>query len=87
MLLSILTPLCSSLANKEDNPTYAKEMRHPDANRFIAAIQAEIQILIQMHVFEIVQQTVNIEVLLGIWAVKMKQYPNGCVNKLKSCYY
>lgn len=45
-------------------------MQYPDAYGFITAINAEIQILIHMNVFEIVQQMANMDVLSGVWALK-----------------
>ena len=73
------------MANKEDNSTYAKALQCPDATGFIPAIEAEIKILIQMNMFEIVQ-TADMDILSGVWAIKTKQYPDGWVNKLKAYY-
>lgn len=48
-------------------------------------MEAKIQILIYMNVFKIVKQTADMKVLSGVWALKIKWYPDSCVNKLKAC--
>ena len=83
-LVEYLNPaLFITMASKEDSLTYAKAMWRPDAARFIAVMEAEIEILIQMEVFDIVKQTADTDVLYGFWALKTKRYLDGQVNKLK----
>ena len=65
---------------------YAKAIQGPDAARFVATMEAVIAILILINVFKIIQRTADMDVLSGVWALKMKQYPNGWVNKLKAWY-
>ena len=43
-----------TLANKEDNPTYAEAMVSPDAGGFIKAMEVEVTILSQLDVYTIV---------------------------------
>lgn len=43
------------MTNQGDNPTYVGAMQHSEAAEFVAAMQAEIMILICMNVFEIIQ--------------------------------
>lgn len=74
------------MANKEDNPTYAEAMQGPDMAGFIEGIEIEIKTLIQLKVFEIMKQTLEMDVLSGVWALKTKRYPDGRVNKKKAIY-
>ena len=72
-LVEYLNPaLFIIVANKEDNPTYAKAMQGPDSAGFIAAMEAKIAILKEMNVFDIVQRTADMDVLSGVWALKTK---------------
>lgn len=75
------------MTNEEDNPTVSKALR-PDATSFIEAMEKEILTLIQLNIFEIVDQTSDIKVLSGVWALKKKKkkYRNGWINKLKERY-
>ena len=42
------------MANKDDNPTYKEAMIGLDVAGFIAAMEAEITILIELNVFDVV---------------------------------
>jgi hypothetical protein len=86
-LLNYLNPAALiTMANKDDNPTFKEAMAGPDAAGFITAMEAEIFILIELEVFEIVERTSNMKVLSGVWALKRKRYPDGLIRKLKARY-
>jgi hypothetical protein len=74
------------MANKDDNPTFKEAMAGPDAGGFITAMEAEILTLIELNVFDIVDQTNAMKVLSGVWALKRKRYPDGSIQKLKARY-
>jgi hypothetical protein len=86
-LLNYLNPAALiTMANKDDNPTFKEAMAGPDAAGFITAMEAEIMILIELDVFEIVERDSNMKVLSGVWALKRKRYPDGSIRKLKARY-
>jgi hypothetical protein len=86
-LLDYLNPAALiTMANKEDNPTFKEAMAGPDAAGFITAMEAEIMILIELDVFEIVERDNNMKVISGVWALKRKRYPDGSIRKLKARY-
>ena len=74
------------MANKDDNPTYKEAMIGLDVAGFIAAMEAEITILIQLDVFEVVLRDPSMKVLSGVWALRRKRYPDGRIHKLKARY-
>jgi hypothetical protein len=86
-LLDYLNPaIFSTMANKDDNPTFKEAMAGPDAAGFVTAMEAEVMTLIELDVFEIVQRNNNMKVLSGVWALKRKRYPDGSIRKLKARY-
>ena len=86
-LVEYLNPaLLATMANKDDNPTFLEALSGPDAAGFITAMEAEIQTLLQLDVFEIVPRPLKHKVISGVWAFKRKQYPDGLVRKLKARY-
>ena len=85
--LDYLNPaIFATMANKEDNPTYKEAMASADAAGFIQAMIIEIETLLELDVFEIVNRPLNQKVLSGVWAFKRKRYPDGTVRKLKARY-
>ena len=77
-LVDYLNPaLFITLANKEDNPTYAEAMASPDQAGFLKAMDIKIQTLTSLDVYELVTRTANMKVLLTVWALKRKRYPDG----------
>jgi hypothetical protein len=77
----------ATMANKNDNPTFKEAMAGPDDGGFITAMEVEILTLIELNVFEIVDQTNTMKVLSsGVWALKRKRYPDGSIRKLKARY-
>ena len=86
-LVGYLNPaLFSTMANKEDNPTFKEAMCGPDAAGFIEAMEAEIVTLIELGVFDILEKKPGMKVISGVWALKRKRYPDGRVRKLKGRY-
>jgi hypothetical protein len=86
-LLDYLNPAALvTMANKDDNPTFKEAMAGPDAGGFITAMEAEILILIELDVFEIVDRNSNMKVLSGAWALERKRYPDSSIRKLKARY-
>ena len=85
-LVDYLNPaLLSTLANKEDNPTFTEVMSGPEAAGFITAMEIEVKTLLDLDVFDIVPRPKQ-KVISGVWAFKRKRYPDGSVRKLKARY-
>ena len=61
--------LYATMANKEDNPTYAEALYGPDSCGFIGAMETEILTLIELDIFELVKHELNMNVILGVWAL------------------
>lgn len=84
-LVEYLNPaLFITLANKEDNPTYAEAMAGPDQAGFIKAMEIEIETLTSLEVYDLVKRTPHMKVLSSVWAFKRKRYPDGSIRKLKA---
>ena len=63
-LVEYLNPaLFATMANKEDHPTYAEALYGPNSCGFISAIEAEILTLIELDVFELVEQKLDMNVI------------------------
>ena len=78
--------LLVTMANKDDNPTFSEAMVSPDRGGFIAAMEVEVQTLIDMTAFDVVPRPINKKVIYGVWAFKRKRYPDGSIRKLKARY-
>ena len=61
-------------------------MVSPDRGGFIAAMEVEVQTLIDMTAFDVVPRPSNKKVISGVWAFKRKRYPDGSIRKLKARY-
>ena len=86
-LVNYLNPaLLATLANKDNNPTFAEAMSSPEAAGYIAAMEKEILTLIEKNVFEIVPWSTAAKVISGVWSFKQKRYPDGSIKKLKAQY-
>jgi hypothetical protein len=84
-LLEYFNPaLLITVANKEDNPTLKEAMNSPDAAGFMKAMEIELDTLIQMEAFIIVDKKQWMNVVSSVWAFKRKRYPDGSIRKLKA---
>ena len=73
-------------ANDEDTPNYFEAMNSSDAEGFYEAMKKEIEQLESMDAWEEVprEEAEGKNILPSTWAFKRKQYPDGCVRKLKA---
>jgi hypothetical protein len=76
--------LLVTIANKEDNPTLKEAMDGPDAEGFMKAMEIEIETLIKMEAFVVVDKEAWMKVVSSIWSFKRKRYPDGSIRKLKA---
>jgi hypothetical protein len=84
-LLEYFNPaLLVTVANKEDNPTLKEAMNSPDAAGFMKAMETELDTLITMKAFIIVDKKNWMNVVSSVWAFKRKRYPDGSIRKLKA---
>ena len=71
-------------ASKEDNPSWKHAMSGPFKEEYWKAAIKEIETLESMDVWEVVDQTEDMNVIDSIWAFKLKQFPDGMVKKFKA---
>jgi hypothetical protein len=84
-LLEYFNPaLLITVANKEDNPTLKEAMNGPDAAGFMKAMEIEIETLIKMDAFAVVDRESWMNVVSSVWAFKRKRYPDGSIRKIKA---
>jgi hypothetical protein len=84
-LLEYFNPaLLITVANKEDNPKLKEAMNGPDAAGFMKAMEIEIETLIKMEAFVVVDRESWMNVVSSVWAFKRKRYPDGSIRKLKA---
>jgi hypothetical protein len=84
-LLDYFNPaLLVTVANQEDNPTLKEVMNRPDAAGFMKAMEIELDTLISMKAFVIVDKKPWMNVVSSVWAFKRKRYPDGSIRKLKA---
>jgi hypothetical protein len=84
-LLEYFNPaLLVTVADKEDNPTLKEAMNGPDAAGFMKAMEIEIETLIKMSAFIVVDKEPWMNVVSSVWAFKRKRYPDGSLRKLKA---
>ena len=84
-LLEYYNPaLLITVADKEDNPTLKEAMNGPDATGFMKAMEIEIETLIKMNAFIVVDKEPFMNVVSSVWAFKRKRYPDGSLRKLKA---
>ena len=76
--------LLVTVADKEDNPTLKEAMNGPDAAGFMKAMEIEIETLIKMNAFLVVNKEPWMNVVSSVWAFKRKRYPDGAIRKLKA---
>ena len=67
-----------------NNPSYEMAMNGPNREGYIKACKKEIQTLIDMGVWEVVNREPWMNVLPSTWALKAKLFPSGLIRKLKA---
>ena len=84
-LLNYFNPaLFVTMVNNEDNPTLTEAMNGPDSTGFMVAMEKEIQTLIQMKAFIVVDKESWMNVVSSVWAFRCKRFPDGSIRKLKA---
>jgi hypothetical protein len=84
-LLEYFNPaLLITVINQEDNPTLKEAMNGPDASGFMKAMETEIETLIKMQAFVVVDKQPWMNVVSSVWAFRRKRYPDGTIRKLKA---
>jgi hypothetical protein len=76
--------LLIAIANKDDNPTLKEAMNSPDSAGFMKAMEIEIDTLIRMEAFIVIDKQPWMNVVSSVWAFKRKRYPDGSIRKLKA---
>jgi len=76
--------LLIAIANKDDNPTLKEAMNSPDAAGFMKAMETEIDTLIHMQAFIVIDKQPWMNIVSSVWAFKRKRYPDGSIRKLKA---
>ena len=84
-LLEYFNPaLLIAVVNKEDNPTLKEAMNGPDASGFMKAMEIEIDTLMKMQAFIVVDKQSWMNVVSSVWAFRRKRFPDGAIRKLKA---
>jgi hypothetical protein len=84
-LVEYLNPaIYITVANQDDNPTLTEAMNGPDAAGFFKAMEQELDTLITMEVFTVVNREPWMKVISTVWAFKRKRFPDGSIRKLKA---
>ena len=68
--------LSITMANKDDNPTFLEAVTGPDAAGFMEAMKLELNTLVDMKTFDIVDRAPWMKVVSYVWAFKRKRYPS-----------
>jgi hypothetical protein len=81
-LLECFNPaLLVTIANKDDNPTLKEAMNGPDAAGFMKAMEIEVETLIRMEAFAVVDRESWMNVVSQVWAFKRKRFPDGLIKR------
>ena len=81
LLLDYLNPaLFIVLMNSNGNPNLTEAMNGPDSADFMAAMEVEIETLIEMRAYVVVDKETS-----SVWAFRRKRFPDGVIRKLKAC--
>ena len=70
--------------NNDDNPNLTEAMNGPDSTGLIAAMEEEIDTLIGMEAFVVVDKEPWMNVVSSVWTFRRKQFPDGTICKLKA---
>ena len=74
-----------SAASKEDNPNWREAMVNGEfKEEFWQAAVDEIETLVGMDAWEVVDRPENANVIASIWAFKIKRFPDGLIKKFKA---
>ena len=71
-------------ASKEDNPNWREAMKGQFAKEYWEAAKLEIKTLEGMNAWEVVERTIDMNVIESTWAFKCKRYPDGLIKKFKA---
>jgi hypothetical protein len=71
-------------ANDADTPTWNEAMNGPFAEGFWEACRKEIDTLLKMDVWEVVDREKWMSVIPTTWAFRVKRLPTGLIRKLKA---
>jgi len=71
-------------ASSEDNPGWSQAMKGQFADEFWEAAKVEITTLEGMDAWEVVERTLDMNVIRSTWAFKIKRYPDGLIKKFKA---
>jgi hypothetical protein len=71
-------------ASKEDNPNWKQAMNGPFKQQYWEAAVKEVDTLMEMDAWEVVDRPVDANVIDSIWAFKLKRYPDGLPKKFKA---
>ena len=69
--------------NNDDTTNLTEAMNGPDSAGFIAAMEKEIETLIDMEAFVVVNKEPGMNVVSSVWAFRRKQFPDGIIRKPK----
>ena len=61
-------------------------MLSPDQAGYIQAMELEVSTLKRLRVFDLISCTPKMKIILGVWALRRKRYPDGSIRKLKARY-
>ena len=81
---------CAYKAKKSsdpDYPTVRQSLTGPNAELWWEAMDKELQSIIDMDSWEIVPRSSiprGTKVIPGTWALCLKRFPDGCINKFKA---
>ena len=71
-------------ASKEDNPNWRTAMNGPFKEEYWKAACKEVETLVEMEAWEVVDKEEGMNVIDSIWAFKLKRFPDGLIKKFKA---
>jgi len=71
-------------ASKEDNPNWCTAINGPFKEEYWKAACKEIETLVDMEAWEVVDREEGMNVIDSIWAFKLKRFPDGLIKKFKA---
>ena len=84
-LVNYLNPgIVQSMSNLTKTPTFTEAMNGPNSAGFLRAMEPEISTFIDMDTFDVVKRLSKHKVISSVWVLKVKQFPDGSVNKLEA---